>query len=146
MMREQEVLVEQYLGYLGSVRKNDPSLGDEAEFAAWEAVEECIHRDPECAWEVLLSVLDRCDPAERYLVGTGALETFVFENVIAFSDRMEHQLRSNSAFFETFRFTYMGGVPERIWRHFNAVLAELGVPDNELHEWNWVDTERYPDS
>jgi len=143
-MNEQETLVANYLQYLRAHRVHDASLSSEDEFAAWEAVEECIDRDPELAWTVLIAVLDRCDPAERYLLGTGALETFFFHHVVPFSERIEEQLRTNPAFLDAFRFTYMGGVPEPIWRHFNGILAALAVPEHELREWSWVDTERYP--
>lgn len=143
-MNPQEVMVANYLRYLSAHRLDDQSFNDDELFAAWEDVEECIDSDPELAWKVLLDVVDRCDPANRYIVGAGALETFFFQHVVPFSERIEEQLRTNAAFLDAFRFTYMGGVPERIWRHFNGILASLGVPEHELSEWSWVDTERYP--
>ena len=142
-MNTQEILVANYLSYLQAHRVADESFSDD-EFAAWEDVEECVVDDPELAWKVLLEVIKRCDPAQRYLIGAGVLETFFFHHVVGFSERIEEQLHTNAAFFAAFRFTYMGGVPERIWRYFNGILAALGVPENELCEWNWVDTDRYP--
>lgn len=158
--KDRENLVRRYLAYLEHVRL--PALVptsreayerfaserrarrvDDVHFQAWDDFQWCVSHDPELAWSILLELIARCDSADLGMLGAGDLESFLYEHAVPFADRFEAELRANPRFFEAFRSVYMGGVPERIWRHLNEVLAELGVPRDQIVEW-WTDEQKYP--
>jgi hypothetical protein len=159
---EREDLVRRYLAYLEHVRLPSTAPAtrveyerlagersglrvDEAHFQAWNDLQSCISHDPELAWSMLLELIARCDPSDLTMLGAGPLESFLYWQAIPFVDRFEAELRTNPRFFDAFRSLHMGGIPERIWRRLNEVLAELGVPRDQLAEW-WTDEELYPQS
>ena len=152
---DRETTVQGYLAYLSHYRisperRSEPQQRDnstlsvdrdnESYFDEWETVDALITDDPDEAWQVLLETIARCHEDDLYLIGCGELENFFVLNVVSYSGRIEEQLRANPRFFSAFRWVRMGGVPEEAWRHFNSVLAELGVPPEEIIEWwTWVD-------
>lgn len=149
---KRERLISGYLDYLAYLRvPADVPTQRHAEYFArnphwhyWDEFYDFIGKDPEFAWNALLEIIERCHEDDLKMLGAGDLESFLFENAPAFAERYERQLRTNPRFFKAFRSVYMGGIPERIWRHLNDVLADLGVAREKLAEW-WTDDEQYPD-
>ena len=111
---------------------------------AWDDFHLELGRHPKTGWTMLLAAIERCHASDLSNIGSGELEVFFFRNAIEFGDRIEHEIRTNARFLDAFKYAEMGGVPAHIWQRFNRVLAEMGVPEEQLSEWSWVDEDLYP--
>jgi hypothetical protein len=143
-------LIEAYLrrlNQLAAVHVSKPDLddvrnalqelpGDEEYFAAWERIEELVESEPAVAWPLLLEIIKRAPANALHIVGAGPFEDFLVAHATQYRTEISQELQNDPHFRRTFQMAYLYDVPEQVWRHFNSVLAEVGVPSEQLRDWS----------
>ena len=146
-------LVASYLRYLEHLRLPDdlPGVGDDAERlmaamhdrahnnpheAAWDDLDGLMTSNPDAAWPMLLSVLERCHQSDLSMIGAGALERLLVQNPKPFAARYEEQIRSSDRFFRAFQYVRMTGVPLPVQQQLNRALLDRGADPKYVVEYD----------
>jgi uncharacterized protein DUF6869 len=109
---------------------------DKDYYAAWERIEELVASEPAVAWPLLLQIVQLAPENSLHIVGAGPLEDFLVAHSEQYLAEISQQLQHDLHFRRAFQMAYLYDLPERVWRHFNSVLAELGVPSDQLRDWS----------
>ena len=105
-------------------------------FEAWEELHDLVYDDPEAAFDVIVTLLARCDERDLGALGAGPMETLLWRHAAAFAERFEELILTDGRFREAFEFVRMGGVPLSIQRRLNAALIRTGVDPTSLIEFD----------
>ena len=132
---ERAELVAGYLRYLeATIRPDGRDHQDE-----WDALTTLLTNDPHEAWAILLELASVAPLEARFILGTGAVESFVFWNAPAFVEQIEQAIRDDAAFRTVFEWADADGIPKGLFERFRAAMLESGAAYH--HVWTWVDEE-----
>src|SRR5688500_6874761 len=132
---ERAEIIAGYLRYLEATNRPD-GLDHQDD---WESLASLITTEPQEAWPIILQLAALAPHQARSVLGTGAVESFVFWNAAAFAAQIEQAIRNTPVFRAVFEWADVDGIPKDLFARFQAAMLEAGAEYH--HVWTWVDKE-----